>query len=186
MLDQRQDLRANKEWALIGLRQTTAIKGITGFGFVVPIFCAPVVSFSVSGTLPSRDKWGGIMFKRLLWGLAIPFGGWGDFITIRFWRLNWYFDARLSRRIWLLISTIGLAAAGLILAGMTGFMRLTENHIRQLHQTLLRHSDKDERHRGPYKTLPNNVVAFDADDCIHRQPLIYVKIMTYMDSSVSL
>lgn len=42
-------------------------------------------------------------------------------------------------------------------------MRLTENHIRQLHQTLLRHSDKDERHRGSYKTLPNNVVAFDPD-----------------------
>lgn len=42
-------------------------------------------------------------------------------------------------------------------------MRLTENHIRQLHQTLLRHSTKDERHRGAYKTLPNNVVAFDAD-----------------------
>ena len=42
-------------------------------------------------------------------------------------------------------------------------MRLTENHIRQLHQTLLRHSDKDERHRGSYKALSNNVVAFDAD-----------------------
>ena len=42
-------------------------------------------------------------------------------------------------------------------------MRLTENHIRQLHQTLLRHSDKDQRHRGSYKTLPNNVVALDAD-----------------------
>lgn len=42
-------------------------------------------------------------------------------------------------------------------------MRLTENHIRQLHQTLLRHSDKDARHRGSYKTLSNNVVAFDAD-----------------------
>lgn len=42
-------------------------------------------------------------------------------------------------------------------------LRLTENHIRQLHQTLLRHSDKDERHRGSYKTLPNNVAAFDAD-----------------------
>jgi len=42
-------------------------------------------------------------------------------------------------------------------------MRLTENHIRQLHQTLLRHSTKDERHRGDYKTLSNNVVAFDAD-----------------------
>lgn len=44
-------------------------------------------------------------------------------------------------------------------------MRLTENHIRQLHQTLLRHSTKDERHRGAYKALPNNVVAFDADGC---------------------
>jgi Fic family protein len=42
-------------------------------------------------------------------------------------------------------------------------MHLTENHIRQLHQTLLRHSDKDERHRGSYKTLSNNVVAVDAD-----------------------
>ncbi|HWA19057.1 MAG TPA: Fic family protein [Devosia sp.] len=42
-------------------------------------------------------------------------------------------------------------------------MGLTENHIRQLHQTLLRHSTKDERHRGSYKTLSNNVVAFDAD-----------------------
>jgi Fic family protein len=41
-------------------------------------------------------------------------------------------------------------------------MSLTENHIRQLHQTLLRHSNKDERHRGDYKKLPNHVVAFDA------------------------
>lgn len=41
-------------------------------------------------------------------------------------------------------------------------MRLTENHIRQLHRTLLRHSDKDERHRGSYKTLSNDVVALDA------------------------
>lgn len=38
---------------------------------------------------------------------------------------------------------------------------LTENHIRQLHQTLLRHSHKDERHRGNYKKIPNHVVAFD-------------------------
>ncbi len=42
-------------------------------------------------------------------------------------------------------------------------MRLTENNIGQLHQTLLRYSDKDERHRGSYKTLDNHVVAFDAD-----------------------
>lgn len=39
---------------------------------------------------------------------------------------------------------------------------LTENHIKQLHRDLLRHSEKDERHRGAYKTHPNNVAAFDA------------------------
>lgn len=37
---------------------------------------------------------------------------------------------------------------------------LTENHIKQLHATLLRHSSKDERHRGEYKKLPNHVEAF--------------------------
>ena len=42
-------------------------------------------------------------------------------------------------------------------------LHLTENHIRQLHQTLLRHSTRDDRHRGSYKTLPNHVVAKDAD-----------------------
>jgi Fic family protein len=42
-------------------------------------------------------------------------------------------------------------------------MRLTENHISQLHLTLLRHSAKDERHRGSYKTLRNDVVAIDAE-----------------------
>jgi Fic family protein len=40
-------------------------------------------------------------------------------------------------------------------------LTITENHIRQLHQILLRHSDKDERHRGDYKKLPNHVVAID-------------------------
>jgi Fic family protein len=40
-------------------------------------------------------------------------------------------------------------------------MHITENHIRQLHQTLLRHSSKDERHRGDYKKLDNHVVAID-------------------------
>jgi Fic family protein len=37
----------------------------------------------------------------------------------------------------------------------------TENHIKQLHQILLRHSDKDAWHRGQYKTNTNSVVAFD-------------------------
>jgi len=40
---------------------------------------------------------------------------------------------------------------------------LTENHIKQLHRDLLRYSDKDMRHRGEYKTLSNNVEAFDPD-----------------------
>lgn len=40
---------------------------------------------------------------------------------------------------------------------------LTENHIKQLHRDLLSHSDKDERHRGGYKTLANHVEAFNAD-----------------------
>lgn len=40
---------------------------------------------------------------------------------------------------------------------------ITENHIKQLHRDLLRYSDKDERHRGAYKTLRNDVGAFDAD-----------------------
>jgi Fic family protein len=38
---------------------------------------------------------------------------------------------------------------------------LTENHIRQLHGVLLKYSDKDARHRGHYKSLPNSVEAFD-------------------------
>ncbi len=36
-----------------------------------------------------------------------------------------------------------------------------ENHIKQLHQILLRHSEKDSRHRGQYKTSSNSVAAFD-------------------------
>ncbi len=36
-----------------------------------------------------------------------------------------------------------------------------ENHIKQLHQILLRHSKKDARHRGNYKTNSNSVAAFD-------------------------
>jgi Fic family protein len=40
---------------------------------------------------------------------------------------------------------------------------VTENYIKQLHSDLLQYSDKDERHRGGYKTLRNDVGAFDAD-----------------------
>ncbi|NOZ47212.1 MAG: Fic family protein, partial [Chlorobi bacterium] len=38
-------------------------------------------------------------------------------------------------------------------------IRLSENYIKQLHQNLLRYSDKDTRHRGEYKSLSNKVVA---------------------------
>jgi Fic family protein len=37
---------------------------------------------------------------------------------------------------------------------------LSENYIKQLHRELLRHSDKDEYHRGEYKKFTNNVEAF--------------------------
>jgi Fic family protein len=37
----------------------------------------------------------------------------------------------------------------------------TENHIKQLHGTLLKFSQRDEHHRGEYKKSPNNVEAFD-------------------------
>ena len=39
----------------------------------------------------------------------------------------------------------------------------TENIIKQLHQVLLQYSTKDERHRGIYKKLNNNVEAFGAN-----------------------
>ena len=40
---------------------------------------------------------------------------------------------------------------------------LTEDHLRQLHRDLLKYSEKHERHRGAYKTLPNHVEAFGPD-----------------------
>lgn len=40
---------------------------------------------------------------------------------------------------------------------------ITENHIKQLHRDLLKHSSKDSRHRGAYKTIRNDVGAFDAE-----------------------
>ena len=38
-----------------------------------------------------------------------------------------------------------------------------ENSIKQLHQTLLKFSSKDTRHRGEYKKLSNNIEAFGTD-----------------------
>jgi Fic family protein len=40
---------------------------------------------------------------------------------------------------------------------------VTENYIKQLHAALLRHSDKDTRHRGEYKKHSNSVEAFAPD-----------------------
>ena len=40
---------------------------------------------------------------------------------------------------------------------------ITENHIKQLHRDLLKFSGKDERHRGAYKSVRNDVGAFDND-----------------------
>jgi Fic family protein len=38
---------------------------------------------------------------------------------------------------------------------------LSENHLKQLHQILLRYSEKDAWHRGNYKTNANSVASFD-------------------------
>jgi Fic family protein len=40
-------------------------------------------------------------------------------------------------------------------------MSLTENYVKQLHAMLLRHSNKDDRHRGEYKTQSNHIETFD-------------------------
>jgi Fic family protein len=49
-------------------------------------------------------------------------------------------------------------ALGLINENYEG-IPLTKNYILQLHQILLKYSDKDQRHRGKFKNLPNKVVA---------------------------
>ncbi|GHV86778.1 cell division protein Fic [Spirochaetia bacterium] len=40
-----------------------------------------------------------------------------------------------------------------------GGIKLSESYIKQLHQLLLKYSDKDTRHRGNYKSLSNQVAA---------------------------
>ncbi len=57
----------------------------------------------------------------------------------------------------------GYAAAMEMVFASHEDIELTENHIMQLHRDLLQFSDKDERHRGSYKTLSNNVEAFGPD-----------------------
>lgn len=41
-------------------------------------------------------------------------------------------------------------------------INVTENHVKQLHRDLLKYSEKDNWHRGNYKTSSNSVAAFDA------------------------
>lgn len=57
----------------------------------------------------------------------------------------------------------GYAAAMELIFESWDALPVTENHIRQLHRVLLQYSGKDERHRGDYKTNPNNGAAFDAE-----------------------
>ncbi len=45
-----------------------------------------------------------------------------------------------------------------IIYGNYDNIRLSESYIKQLHQMLLKYSDKDSRHRGGYKSLSNKVV----------------------------
>ena len=42
-------------------------------------------------------------------------------------------------------------------------IQISENHIKQLHQVLLRFTSKDARHKGEYKKLPNHVEALAAN-----------------------
>ncbi|MEO0398144.1 MAG: DUF977 family protein [Pseudomonadota bacterium] len=41
------------------------------------------------------------------------------------------------------------------------YIPISNNFIKQLHRDLLKYSEKDEHHRGDYKTSPNHVSAFD-------------------------
>jgi Fic family protein len=55
----------------------------------------------------------------------------------------------------------GYAQAMELVFRASGEISLSENHIKQLHRDLLQFSEKDSHHRGKYKTLSNNVAAFD-------------------------
>jgi Fic family protein len=46
-----------------------------------------------------------------------------------------------------------------IILGNYEGIKLTENYLHQLHGILLKHSGKDQRHKGKYKSLSNKVVA---------------------------
>lgn len=58
-------------------------------------------------------------------------------------------------------------------------MPVKEGIVLQLHRDLLRHSSKDERHRGAWKTLPNHVAAVGPDG---RQIAIVFETATPFDT----
>ena len=56
---------------------------------------------------------------------------------------------------------VGYAAVMELVFSSWQDISVTENHIKQLHRDLLAYSEKDEWHRGNYKTTSNSVAAFD-------------------------
>ncbi len=72
------------------------------------------------------------------------------------WVYSWFHDSKRDEQ-----EVAGYAEVMDLVFSSWEEMPVTENHIKQLHQALLRHSEKDVRHRGSYKTHPNRVVAFD-------------------------
>jgi len=58
---------------------------------------------------------------------------------------------------------VGYADAMVLIFDSYDDIPMSENHIKQIHQILLKHSKKDARHRGEYKKFPNNVEAFTED-----------------------
>jgi len=66
-----------------------------------------------------------------------------------------FFDSRDEQEV------AGYADATKLVFDSWSDIPFTENHVKQLHGVLLKYSDRDERHRGHYKTVANNVEAFD-------------------------
>ena len=66
-----------------------------------------------------------------------------------------FFDSRDEQEVG------GYADATKLVFDSWSVIPFTENHLKQLHGVLLKYSDRDERHRGHYKTVSNNVEAFD-------------------------
>lgn len=58
---------------------------------------------------------------------------------------------------------IGYAEAMEVIFESYDKIKIDENHIKQLHQILLKHSSKDARNRGRTKKLSNQVEAFAED-----------------------